>query len=541
MKTLICTVIVMLSTFTNNLLAQDGYKVTEGLEIKLKKTSIWETIGTEEGALFLIKWVKRDMFLEKTDLNQQTLALVPLKYKDVYKDLTISYTGGFLMSNYLYLLYSSSDKINKEYIYYLKAFDKNTLAQIGEIKEVMRSPMSDKKVVMMSPLTDPQYMADFMSSYNRKLVYVSEDKTKFLIYINVNLVEKDEPEKLKLAVFDNDLNKIWQKEFELPFPNQKFTVASVKLNNQSDVYMTGIYSMSGKEASASRREKKPDYAYHLLSFKDKGESFKDNVIALEGEFITDLLMEINTSGNPVIAGFYSNKDGFDFKGTFYLTFDSTTSAVQIQKQTEFDKKFIQENMSPQEIKRSEHEDKKGKLEMPNYNLKKLFINENGRITLVAEQFFITTSTQQNANGQSVTVQVYHYHDILLINFDETGTVLWKTKIPKRQALGQDYSSFSSILKDNKMYIIFNDNPENLELPTDGVAKDASTKGYGLMVIEVDADNGNTKRSLALIKNKSQPIPCPATAINSESNYIIFQAKPQQASSLFQFIKISFNE
>ena len=81
---------------------------------------------------------------------------------------------------------------------------------------------------------------------------------------------------------------------------------------------------------------------------------------------------------------------------------------------------------------------------------------------MAEQFYIrvvTTTTTSANGGTTTTTTYYYYNDIIALNFDENGELVWKTVIDKYQMSVNDggyYSSFFTILQGNDINIIYND-------------------------------------------------------------------------------------
>jgi hypothetical protein len=115
-----------------------------------------------------------------------------------------------------------------------------------------------------------------------------------------------------------------------------------------------------------------------------------------------------------------------------------------------------------------------------FRLNRIFNLENGEVFLAAEVYQRYVS--QDQNGSVIGVR-YMYNDMMLIHFSADGTILWKDRLPKMQmydwgksilgyggSSGYSFLNFPKgvdeyffdklIVKDKKVFIIYNDMPEN---------------------------------------------------------------------------------
>jgi hypothetical protein len=96
-----------------------------------------------------------------------------------------------------------------------------------------------------------------------------------------------------------------------------------------------------------------------------------------------------------------------------------------------------------------------------YYTKELLAKPNGSTILILENDKITNKTSILINiktGQRryLTSQVFHFNDLLVLNFDSTGILIWTKKIEKNQSFGHEYSSFFTTQFENEINFFFNE-------------------------------------------------------------------------------------
>jgi hypothetical protein len=524
--------------FNNSLNAQQNYSVQEGKIVDRKKNPIYEFIGEDTGSIFYINYKSRDRYIEKTDIHQNVKASVLIPRYELNTENKTYFQYAFIMRDYLAFIYSSEDKLKNEYVTYIRKYNKETLKPEGSYVELMRVAIPEKKMVMLTPLSNPQYLQDVISTVNQKNYYVSDDKTKFMLYRNINYTDKNSPEKLNLTVFDLDLNRLWEKEYTMRFATKDFTISSILLNNSGNVYITGIHYLNGQEASAQRREKKQDYTYHVISFKDNGLVIKNTPIQLKNNFISDFKIGLKNDGEPFAVGFYSQKESSSIQGVFHITFDSETSEISNEVETLFEKEFIQEGLDKFDLKKSNKSADKGDLKMMNHDLRALVVNKNNEVTLVAERFYVTSTTYVDASGRTTSVPVYNYNEMIIISFSSNGTIRWKTKVQKRQT-GSEYSSFAIIPTTSKIFIVFNDDQKNISLSPEDTPNQLTNKNYGLMIIELNCESGEFVRNLILPRSNNDIMLKPRKALVSQNGTAIFYG--DYMGRKYQFVEIRFDQ
>lgn len=196
-----------------------------------------------------------------------------------------------------------------------------------------------------------------------------------------------------------------------------------------------------------------------------------------------------------------------------------SNAISHQSFKEFEIEFLVQDMTESgKEKTMKKAEKGGDVELYDYNLRDIVLKEDGGAVLVAEQFFvrIMAHTYTDANGvmHTNTYKKYFFNDIIVVNVDEQGEIMWANKIPKRQATVDDggyFSSYTMAVVKDKLYFVFNDNPKNLSAYKEGKpAVFYGTKDAVAVLLEVSMDGNIRKQALFTGKDAgalARPLVC----------------------------------
>ena len=109
---------------------------------------------------------------------------------------------------------------------------------------------------------------------------------------------------------------------------------------------------------------------------------------------------------------------------------------------------------------------RGKETLTNYFLDEIVRKEDGGAILIAEQYFDRVIYSTNTNGNFTrSYTKYFFNDLISVSIDTDGDVEWAKKIDKNQETINDngfYSSYYMGLKDDQLFLLFNDHEKNLD-------------------------------------------------------------------------------
>jgi hypothetical protein len=512
--------------------------VTEGPEVETKRSSVSDICGYDESGYYIVRYQKTTPYLEH--INKQMAVDKSVKIPKQKDDNAnpLYYSGCSMLNGNLYMFSTSKDSHANTCTFYSQKVTTSSLT-FDTPKAIGTATYPNRRGLMHS--------LAFGVSFFRN---ISPDESHMLLY-NTDM-SKDEGDadptdtKFHMTVFDSEMKKEWEKDVRIPFAPGLFSVEQIKISDKGDIYIIGIEYQEKSEARFSRREGQPTYTYHLYRYSNKGNDVLEMPVDLKGKFITDVQMDGAPNGDIIASGFYSDKGSFSIKGAFYMAIDAKTQQVKVQQMSEFGSDFITQYYSEKEKKKEKKKEEKNgeEPELYQFRLDNLLIHEDGGVTLLAEQFFIDVRTYTTYDAQSHTtrtysVYYYNYNDILVMSFDKTGMLTWKTKIPKRQTSVDDggyYSSYVYSVVGDKIYFIYNDNPKNLFLPA-GQKPEAfiRTKEVAVVLAEVNADGKLTRELLMTTEGNDLVIRPKMCEQTGEKEVLLLAEK----SKSYQFSKVIF--
>lgn len=312
-------------------------------------------------------------------------------------------------------------------------------------------------------------------------IKMSRDSSKVLVYYDLPH-KSGGNEKLALNVFDSSFNELWNKKIELPYSDKQFIVEKYKVDNFGNVYMLCVRFFDGTKY---RRKGKPNYEYLLLSYYENGDQNSSYSFGDKHKFLTDLTFEPLTKGTIVCAGFYSEKNSFSIKGIFFFRVNILQDEILAKNFKEFDFDFLTYHYTDNQKERAEKasikNDKAKEPELYRYDLGDLILRSDQGVVMIAEQYFVREYSNFGNNGWNTfnnnpylnnnrnISYVYNYNDIIVININPEGEIIWTSSIPKRQVTTNDggyYSSYAKAAVRDKIYLIFNDNHRNFDERTE---------------------------------------------------------------------------
>jgi len=420
-----------------------------------KRSSLDDILGHDASGIYAIKsrtgiFAWTEYTIEHYDTKFRPVKSADLEIKEAGAPANIQHI--LWLKNKLLMFYVVRNKASNMSELYVREINKNTL-----MPEAQRLKLGEADEGRVSRGI----------SFNFR---TSRDSSKVVISFSFPNEEQAETS-VGFIVVDEQLQLLWKKVVTVPHPRDLFSVESFKVDNAGNVYLLGI---SYKEKRRSKRKGKPNYSYEVVAWSKQGEEMKTYPIALEDRFLTDMQIEIvenrgpATSGDLICAGFYSEKNTFSVKGTYFLTVDLNNREIRTKSFKEFGLDFIVQNMSEREanraIKRSERGDEP---ELYEFDLDKLLVGRDGSAILIGEQYFMEETTSTNfINGRATYTTTYHfyYNDIIAVKISPQGQIEWAEKVSKNQHTINDggfYSSYTLAILKGRICFFFNDHPENV--------------------------------------------------------------------------------
>lgn len=275
--------------------------------------------------------------------------------------------------------------------------------------------------------------------------------------------------KLVLIDLDNTGKKLWYKTIEVENKEDRSVVIKQQaINSKGDVFFLIKEYKSDKPKETIKDEsgkKVPGYTYYVLKISDKGQTTKKFNVDLGKSYINSADLKINkNTDNAIVSGFYNDQDNEVLKGLFYFEIDQSNAVVK-KNNKDFPDEFIQEFKKHKETKKDKkNNDNDDDGLSKGFTIDALLPREDGGSYLTSEYYFSKTVCTTSSNGSTRCNTYYYHYDIVVVNISPEGNIQWFYRIPKRQMEVNinRYASYVSTVYDNNLYILFNDNPKNMD-------------------------------------------------------------------------------
>lgn len=490
MKNFLLVALTILTCYSFAQSKTEKAKITWGEEFKVsKKNVLSDILGSDESGFYAlrteIRW-KGGLIFEHYNREMNLTQSVEFKLDKGHFLVEVLF-----LNDEFKILSSKIDKDEKVNVLYVQTLDKKSFGTKGSMKQIASIDYSD-----------------FNKRNSGSFSYIiSRNKSKILIYYALPY-EKKTSDNVGMAVFDTDFNMLWEKIADLPYEEELFDVTDFDITDKGEVYML---SKLYKDKAKNTRKGKPNYDFLVLNYTRSSTKAREFNVQIEGKYLTDMSITVNENNDIICAGFYSENGTYSVEGSYFLKINGKTKSIETRNFEKFGIDFITQNLTEKQEKKAKKRESKGKSnELYRYDLDKIILKEDGGAILVGEQYFVRehTTTVSNGNGGVSTRTTYHYYynDIIVINFDAKGEMIWTEKIAKRQHTVNDngyYSSYVLSVVDDRLFFIFNDHPKNLlELKGNKLSNFRGGKNSMVVLVEVDSDGRQVKEALYSTKDEA---------------------------------------
>ncbi len=321
-------------------------------------------------------------------------------------------------------------------------------------------------------------------------IIVSEDTTKIALIINLNGYYEDE--NFIVKVFDIDMKLLWEQTVKSPYIWSNEITMKLTNSGELKVISKRYYEKYDRTKAALSKYytpkieeiKKGKMTYNFFYNTYSDGHIEEFVIDLGDKFAASLHEDIHPdNGNIILTGLYGLDNSMTVNGFYFIEMEKGSNKII--------NKFMN-IINTSEIKNISKElvEKKGIKEI--LNIKKVFFKKDGTMLFLTE--YATSLTKRSS---------YNSHQFgygcVLFNVTTTGKINWSASIPLYQLSIIPLAGSIARFKNDNVYLIYNDNRENLDKP---IASNPKKLGnYGTMVeAKIDGNGGITRK----IINKEQP-------------------------------------
>ena len=310
------------------------------------------------------------------------------------------------------------------------------------------------------------------SGGNSKIALViNKEKNTFSIVVNFN--KKNDSDRLKIYLFDSQLNKIIDRDFTKDANDKKYVLQNIEISKDGNA----IYLLS-KSYSKELEEKEKGGKYQFETTKFTQNKIDSQIFDTQEHFIGSLKTIIKDD-KLFCIGFYSDEFDKRYKGISYFELDPINLAVKKSKFSAFSEQFIL--------------DKYGKIkdkELKYLTFKNVLITDKNELVFNAEESY-STQTAGNYSpygGYSGGQNSYHYDDVVSIKIDEEGNLLWSRNINKQQTGDEvdSFASYTSTLVNDNVYFFINASDKIKNLDDNRLEfRDTRKNKYNLNLIRIN--------------------------------------------------------
>lgn len=315
---------------------------------------------------------------------------------------------------------------------------------------------------------------------------------------------------LDVVLLDKNLKIKQQTAIDLLYPRNTYNLEDVKYTSNNKIVILG---KEFDEVPVGRRKriKLVFKKYALTVYNVKGNKERDVLVESGDKFaIGGQLMELK-NGELLLAGFYSNTARKDELNGFFLSkLNTDLGELTLASYKPLDASMLGSNYTEdaedddEETRSDRRSSKKAKEddeenEFPNaYIIKSVDYNAADNSYLITAEiskytYYSYTTSEYNPATRTFRTVTYHVHryenkDILVVNTDDQGQIKWINDIPKNQleeirtsnaGFGSGigfyrnysgyfangggmpyYSSFTHLIHNNKLILVFNDHSKN---------------------------------------------------------------------------------
>ncbi len=279
---------------------------------------------------------------------------------------------------------------------------------------------------------------------------LSNNKSNFLIYFSDGSAELKN--KIHAIVIDKYLNILSRNTIPIQLTEQPRLITALVDDSARSYFLTGDNRVKNFRNNFSY------LTFQLYYFNDSSKNFQYQIFYADGKLMTDPVVRMDWLNQRIIlAGLYSNDPGIESKGIYYSSYQIPGCKVLQRKFTDFTGELLSSLSGNVPPRRNDG--------FFNFKPKEMIIKNDGGVIFFSEAVSVSSESFANPGyggigfSSSLTVNFYHYDEILTTGFSPDGTVEWQKIYPKKQQTEGDegyYSSFSVFIGINSLSLFYND-------------------------------------------------------------------------------------
>lgn len=392
-----------------------------------------------------------------------------LIYKHIRNDYAVSvYDQNMELKNRLNWDFMPSRTLNVDFVWYPEFAYLIYQYQKRGVVYCMAAQIDGEGKLLKEPFELDTTAINFAADNKIYSTTFSEDRSKIMIY---KIQKKNDRFNFTTLLFNDNLQLQKKTRIETSYEERKDVFSDFLVDNNGNFVFT-------KSTKSSSRDYLEDA--DLLIQMPGSDTFHTQGLALDGNYLDEIKLKVdNVNHNFLITSLYYPKKRANVEGLF--------TAVYSEENHEFiSQNFTELNDSVRTIAKT---DGSMRYALNNFFIKDIILKKDGGFLLAAEDYtsqsrgnpfnrfnylygypyynnsyYLYSPSYYGYYGRSPWYynnrgQVrYYYDNILVMNFDNTGNVLWANVIRKSQYddNSDNYLSYNSIVSGGELHFLFNE-------------------------------------------------------------------------------------
>jgi len=289
---------------------------------------------------------------------------------------------------------------------------------------------------------------------------LSSDSTKLIMFGKAPTAKK-ENEKYYMGVYDENMNKLWDRTVELPYQSKFISIFDDLVTNDGKVgVIIKHYDQEvDRESIKDNGERVPAYKTKLLLYEKDVVKPYEYVLNINNKFVHSLHLTDDKASTLNLFGLYKEKYNGHVNGFFTASINLASHQIETNKMSAF----------PADLVELVKKDKQGsdKEKDPGFDDAFNFIQTidrtDGSKDYILEFRQKILHESRDSRGYSYSYWEYRNGDIIDISVKKDGKFVL-CRIPKMQDVTNvlTYNSFKALSYNDKLIIYYNDNDDNLD-------------------------------------------------------------------------------
>lgn len=274
-------------------------------------------------------------------------------------------------------------------------------------------------------------------------------KKRFLIYYeDLNTIEN---RKLHSFCLDEFLNYSWKNEY-LPSDFVAPEIISAEIDDSVNCWF-----LFGENQVKNFHNDFPYNKLMLVCYNQSTKKIYKTITEETGMILTEPLLKQDISNKQIlVAGLYASSPGIESDGIYFNRYSFAGELIN-KKQIEFSSDLLINLSGNNPPKRNDG--------FYSFQPSEMIVKKDGGIIFFVETHTISTESFNSpgygnfGGSSSLTVNYFHYDEVIACSLSDTGKVEWNQVLHKKQQTEGDggiFSSFSVLIAPTKLVIIFND-------------------------------------------------------------------------------------